>query len=136
LTTNIGVKMEFNIKNLQLDTFQTGSWSTSLSNVVGIVEYEFIETLNSKSITKTFFQPLDFRGWNSSSFVEYNDLNKEQVKGWVTSSFETLKTEVYTSENNIHHPTGSWSSYLNSMSSSLYSQLTGSQNDNQNKLPW
>ena len=128
--------MEFNIKNLQLDTFQTGSWSTSLSNVVGIVEYEFIETLNSKSITKTFFQPLDFRGWNSSSFVEYNDLNKEQVKGWVTSSFETLKTEVYTSENNIHHPTGSWSSYLNSMSSSLCSQLTGSQNDNQNKLPW
>ena len=128
--------MEFNIKNLQLDTFQTGSWSTSLSNVVGIVEYEFVETLNSKSITKTFFQPLDFRGWNSSSFVEYNDLNKEQVKGWVTSSFETLKTEVYTSENNIHHPTGSWSSYLNSISSSLYSQLTGSQNDNQNKLPW
>ena len=128
--------MEFNIKNLQLDTFQTGSWSTSLSNVVGIVEYEFVETLNSKSITKTLFQPLDFRGWNSSSFVEYNDLNKEQVKGWVTSSFETLKTEVYTSATDTHHPTGSWSSYLNSMSSSLYNQLTGSQNDNQNKLPW
>ena len=128
--------MEFNIKNLQLDTFQTGSWSTSLSNVVGIVEYEFVETLNSKSITKTFFQPLDFRGWNSSSFVEYNDLNKEQVKGWVTSSFETLKTEVYTSTTDTHHPTGSWSSYLNSVSSSLSSQLTGSQNHNQTKLPW
>ena len=128
--------MEFNIKNLQLDTFQTGSWSTSLSNVVGIVEYEFVETLNSKSITKTLFQPLDFRGWNSSSFVEYNDLNKEQVKGWVTSSFETLKTEVYTSATDTHHTTGSWSSYLNSVSSSLYNQLTGSQNDNQNKLPW
>ena len=37
------LKMEFNIKNLQLDTFQTASWSTSLSNVVGVVEYEFTE---------------------------------------------------------------------------------------------
>lgn len=127
--------MEFNIKNLQLDTFQTGSTS-SLSKVVGVVEYEFVETLNSKSITKTFFQPLEFRGWDSSSFVEYNDLTEEQVKGWVTSSFETLKTEVYTSTTDTHHPTGSWSSYLNSMSSSLFNQLTGSQYSNQTKLPW
>ena len=127
--------MEFNIKNLQLDTFQTGSTS-SLSKVVGVVEYEFVETLNSKSITKTFFQPLEFRGWDSSSFVEYNDLTEEQVKGWVTSSFETLKTEVYTSATDTHHPTGSWSSYLNSMSSSLFNQLTGSQYSNQTKLPW
>ena len=127
--------MEFNIKNLQLDTFQTGSTS-SLSKVVGVVEYEFVETLNSKSITKTFFQPLEFRGWDSSSFVEYNDLTEKQVKGWVTSSFETLKTEVYTSATDTHHPTGSWSSYLNSMSSSLFNQLTGSQYSNQTKLPW
>ena len=127
--------MEFNIKNLQLDTFQTGSTS-SLSKVVGVVEYEFVETLNSKSITKTFFQPLECRGWDSSSFVEYNDLAEEQVKGWVTSSFETLKTEVYTSATDTHHPTGSWSSYLNSMSSSLFNQLTGSQYSNQTKLPW
>ena len=127
--------MEFNIKNLQLDTFQTGSTS-SLSKVVGVVEYEFVETLNSKSITKTFFQPLEFRGWDSSSFVEYNDLTEEQVKGWVTSSFETLKTEVYTSATDTHHPTGSWSSYLNSMSSSLFNQLTGSRYSNQTKLPW
>ena len=127
--------MEFNIKNLQLDTFQTGSTS-SLSNVVCVVEYEFVETLNSTSITKTFFQPMEFRGWNSSSFVEYNNLNEEQVKGWVTSSFETLKTEVYTSATDTHHPTGSWSSYFNSMSSSLCNQLTGSQNYNQTKLPW
>ena len=127
--------MEFNIKNLQLDTFQTGSTS-SLSKVVGVVEYEFVETLNSKSITKAFFQPLEFRGWDSSSFVEYNDLAEEQVKGWVTSSFETLKTEVYTSATDTHHPTGSWSSYLNSMSSSLFNQLTGSQYSNQTKLPW
>ena len=127
--------MKFNIKNLQLDTFQTGSTS-SLSKVVGVVEYEFVETLNSKSITKTFFQPLEFRGWDSSSFVEYNDLAEEQVKGWVTSSFETLKTEVYTSATDTHHPTGSWSSYLNSMSSSLFNQLTGSQYSNQTKLPW
>ena len=127
--------MKFNKKNLQLDTFQTGSTS-SLSKVVGVVEYEFVETLNSKSITKTFFQPLEFRGWDSSSFVEYNDLAEEQVKGWVTSSFETLKTEVYTSATDTHHPTGSWSSYLNSMSSSLFNQLTGSQYSNQTKLPW
>ena len=127
--------MEFNIKNLQLDTFQTGSTS-SLSNVVCVVEYEFVETLNSTSITKTFFQPMEFRGWNSSSFVEYNNLNEEQVKGWVTSSFETLKTQVYTSATDTHHPTGSWSSYFNSMSSSLCNQLTGSQNYNQTKLPW
>lgn len=127
--------MEFNIKNLQLDTFQTGSTS-SLSKVVGVVEYEFVETLNSKSITKTFFQPLEFRGWDSSSFVEYNDLTEKQVKGWVTSSFETLKTEVYTSATDTHHPTGSWSSYLNSMSSSLFNQLTGSRYSNQTKLPW
>tara|TARA_R100000742_G_C4254452_1_gene72493 strand:+ start:26 stop:433 length:408 start_codon:yes stop_codon:yes gene_type:complete len=135
LTTNIGVEMQFNIKNLQTDTHQTGSTS-SLSKVVGIVEYEFVETLNSESITKTFFQPMDFRGWNSSSFIEYNDLAEEKVKGWVTSSFETLKTEVYTIETDTHHPTGSWSSYLSSMSSSLHSHLTGSQNHNQTKLPW
>ena len=51
-------------------------------------------------------------------------------------SFETLKTQVYTSATDTHHPTGSWSSYFNSMSSSLSNQLTGSQNYNQTKLPW
>ena len=79
---------------------------------------------------------MEFRGWDSSSFVEYNDLTEKQVKGWVTSSFETLKTEVYTSATDTHHPTGSWSSYLNSMSSSLFNQLTGSRYSNQTKLPW
>ena len=122
--------MEFNIKNLQLDTFQTGSTS-SLSKVVGVVEYEFVETLNSKSITKTFFQPLEFRGWDSSSFVEYNDLAEEQVKGWVTSSFETLKTEVYTSATDTHHPTGSWDNFITSVSSSLRNMI-----DVDDSLPW
>ena len=64
LTTNIGVEMQFNIKNLQTDTHQTGSTS-SLSKVVGIVEYEFVETLNNESITKTFFQPLELKQINS-----------------------------------------------------------------------
>ena len=57
--------MQFNIKNLQLDTFQTASWSTSLSNAVGLVEYEFTETVGSETITINFFQPMEFRGWDS-----------------------------------------------------------------------
>jgi len=122
--------MQFNIKNLQLDTFQTASWSTSFSNVVGVVEYEFTETVGSETITRNFFQPMEFRGWDSSSFIEYNNLTEEQVKSWVTSSFESRKTEVWTSETNTYHPTGSWSAYLSSMSSSLYNQISGS------KLPW
>ena len=122
--------MQFNIKNLQLDTFQTASWSTSLSNVVGVVEYEFTETVGSETITRIFFQPMEFRGWDSSSFIEYNNLTEEQVKSWVTSSYESRKTEVWTMETNTYHPTGSWNEYLSSMSSSLYNQISGS------KLPW
>ena len=122
--------MQFNIKNLQLDTFQTASWSTSLSNVVGVVEYEFTETVGSETITQNFFQPMEFRGWDSSSFIEYNNLTEELVKSWVTSSFESRKTEVWTMETNTYHPTGSWNEYLSSMSSSLYNQKSGS------KLPW
>ena len=59
-----------------------------------------------------------------------NDLTEEQVKSWVTSSYESRKTEVWTMETNTYHPTGSWSAYLSSMSSSLYNQISGS------KLPW
>ena len=73
---------------------------------------------------------MEFRGWDSSSFIEYNNLTEELVKSWVTSSFESRKTEVWTMETNTYHPTGSWSAYLSSMSSSLYNQISGS------KLPW
>ena len=73
---------------------------------------------------------MEFRGWDSSSLIEYNNLTEELVKSWVTSSFESRKTEVWTMETNTYHPTGSWSAYLSSMSSSLYNQISGS------KLPW
>ena len=121
--------MQFNIKKLELDAFVTSS-TENLSQVVCVVEYEFIESVNGETISKSFAQPLEFRGWDSSSFIQYNNLTEEKVKGWVTSSFETLKTETYTMEDDVHHPTGSWSAYLNSMSSSLYNQVSGS------GLPW
>jgi|TARA_B110001454_G_C12391554_1_gene297015 hypothetical protein len=117
--------MEFKIKDLILDTYTP--YTSSLSKVVNVVHYEFVETVGSNEISKELFQPLDHRAWNTSSFTNHSNLTEEQVKGWVTSSFENLDTEIYLLGKT--HPSSSWSEFVSSVSSSLNNEVL-------NDLPW
>jgi len=118
--------MEFRIKDLILDTYTP--YTSSLSKVVNVVHYEFEETVGSLSKAIQFSQPLDHRAWNTSSMVEWDNLTEEQVKGWVTSSFESLDTQMWAFGKN--HPSSSWNEFVSSLSSSLNSELTSE------SLPW
>lgn len=118
--------MKFEIIKLYKDInpYFTGSFS----GLVDRAKVRFTETIGENEASFEFVQPMNYIGWDSSSFFEYNNLTEEQVKGWVTSSYEIRKTICKTSDGTIH-PTGSWSEFTNSVSSSLYNQVS-------NGLPW
>ena len=59
-----------------------------------------------------------------------HSLTEQQVKGWVTSSYESKKTMHMTSDN-VTHPTGSWNNFITSVSSSLRNMI-----DVDESLPW
>ena len=120
--------MEFKIKKLIKDVHPPVT--SSLPGLVHAVKYSFIETVGSVTSSVDFHQTLSWNGWDSSSFVDYNSLTEQQVKGWVTSSYESKKTTHMTSDN-VTHPTGSWNNFITSVSSSLRNMI-----DVDDDLPW
>lgn len=118
--------MKFKILELHKDTIP--HLTASFSDLVSNVRYSLTEVVGNTTASVEFVQPMNFYNWDSSSFSEYSNLTEEQVKGWVTSSYEVRKTQCKTKDGKIH-PTGSWSEFVNSVSSSLHSQYS-------NNLPW
>lgn len=120
--------MEFKI--IKLVKGLENEFSGSLTGLVCDVEYSLIETVGNSTASVNFVQPMNFLNWDSSSFTSYDSLTEQQVKGWVTSSYEIRKTMNMTKDN-VTHPTGSWDNFITSVSSSLRNMI-----DVDDSLPW
>lgn len=127
--------MDFNIKNLVRNTIN--ELTSSYSNSVTQVEYEFKETNGSYSSSIDFTQILLFP--NSSSYIDYTDLTENKVKGWVTSSYETLDCEYGRKGDDgwVTFSTASWSAFETTVESYVKNELSESMNSSIDiGIPW
>lgn len=127
--------MDFNIKNLVRNT--TNELTASFNDAVTKVQYELKETNGSFTSSLDFTQIL-IRP-NSSSFVNYNSLNENQVKGWVTSSYETLNCSYGKKGVNgwVNFSTASWAEFQNTVQSFLIEEISSSMEQNvDDGIPW
>ena len=127
--------MDFNIKNLIRNT--TNELTASFNNAVTKVEYELKETNGSFTSSLDFTQILTAP--NSASFVNYNSLNENQVKGWVTSSYEELNCSYGNKGTNgwVNFSTASWSEFENTVQSFLIEEISSSMRQTvDDGIPW
>ncbi len=127
--------MNFNIKNLIRNT--TNELTASFNNAVTKVQYELKETNGSFTSSLDFTQILTRP--NSSSFVNYNSLNENQVKGWVTSSYEALNCSYGKKGVNgwVNFSTASWAEFQNTAQSFLIEEISSSMEQNvDDGIPW
>ena len=109
--------MDFSIKNLIRNT--TNELTASFNNAVTKVQYELKES--------------------NSSFVNYNSLNENQVKGWVTSSYEALNCSYGNKGTNgwINFSTASWAEFENTVQSFLIDEISSSMEQTvDDGIPW
>ena len=127
--------MDFNIKNLIRNT--TNELTASFNNAVTKVEYELKETNGSFSSSLDFISILTPP--SSSSFVNYNSLNENQVKGWVTSSYEAINCSYGKKGVNsfVNFSTASWVEFQNTVQSFLIEEISSSMKQTvDDGIPW
>ena len=127
--------MNFNIKNLIRNT--TNELTASFNNAVTKVQYELKETNGSFTSSLDFTQILIKP--DSGSFVNYNSLNENQVKGWVTSSYEGLNCSYGKKGTNgwVSFSTASWAEFQNTVQSFLIEEISSSMEQAvDDGIPW
>ncbi len=127
--------MNFKINKLYLN--EIPELTSSYDNVVSRVDYTLSVSNGSVSASANFYQYMDiYKDYNkvTSSFSSYNDLTENQVKNWVTHSFDVTNSRFVT--HGVNHPTSSWSEFVTSVSSSLVEELNESLVVESNNLPW
>ena len=127
--------MDFSIKNLIRNT--TNELTASFNNAVTMVQYELKETNGSFTSSLDFTQTLTPP--SSASFVNYNSLNENQVKGWVTSSYEAINCSYGNKGVNgwVNFSTASWADFQNTVQSFLIAEISSSMEQNvDDGIPW
>ena len=127
--------MDFNIKNLIRNT--TNELTASFNNAVTKVEYELKETNGSFTSSLDFISILTPP--SSGSFVNYNSLNENQVKGWVTSSYEAINCSYGNKGVNgfVNFSTASWVEFQNTVQSFLIAEISSSMKQTvDDGIPW